>query len=183
MAKPGQVKVKTTYPDALAASHWLARYVRTDPQGTVLGGPPDIEMWRKRCFMLSALAGDLAIRANRHPSGGSFTLVTSRGFLIEFQDAYAPAKFATMLISAGFTTGSDRFAIAVDRALGARVGRPSLSRADRVKRLVDPVPCFAVSERQQKRLRRQERIEAQRLQEALSRKATVLTGHDVAKIS
>lgn len=183
MAKPGQVKVKTTYPDALAASRWLARHVRTSPQGTVLGGPPDMEAWRKRCLMLSALASDLAIRDQRHPSGGRFTLVMSRRLLSEFQKAYAPAQFAAMPISTGFTTGPERFAIAVDRALGAQVGRPSLSRADRAKRLVDPAPCFAVGERQQKRLRRQERIEAQRLKEALPGKATILTSRDVAKFS
>lgn len=184
MAKPGEVKVKTSYADALAASEWLVGYVQhASPRETVLTGPPDMGAWHTHHLMLSALASDLAIRADRHPSGGDFTLVKSRDLLIEFQKACTPAKFATMPIPVACTTGLDRFAIAVDRALGGRVGRPPLSRADRKKRLSNPTPCFAVGERQQKRLRRQERIEAQRLQDTLSRRATVLTGLDVAKFS
>lgn len=184
MAKSGDVKVQTSYADVFAASEWLVRYVqRASPRRTVLTGEPDMGAWHTHRLMLSALASDLAIRADRHPSGGDFTLVKSRALLLEFQKAYAPGKFAGAVTPAGLSTWSDRFASAVDRALGARTGRPSLSHIDRKKRLIDPAPCFAVGERQQKRLRRQERIEAQRLQDALSRKITVLTGLDVAKFS
>lgn len=176
MAKPGEVKINATPADVHAASRWLLSYIRSDPQGTVLTDPPAIDA-------LCALASDLAIRAQRRHSDDRFTIVLPRARFLEFQRAYGPAKLAPEGAWTDFSTGADRFASAVDKALSGKAGRPALSRCDRQRRLVNPAPCFAVGKRQQTRLRRQDRIEDQQPQLAAASNGTILGGYDVAKFS
>lgn len=173
MARRGRVKVDTTVSDVWAAVHWLCDHARSAPRGTVLTGEPDMAAWERERNVICRLAAEMSDRAARKRRSSRFLLVIERERLAEFQRAYAPAWLVRRASMSGLILPADRFAAAVDQALSGRAGRPTLSRQQRQVRLSG---SLSTCERHTKRLRRQDRIEAERHAKIISRRGTVLTG-------
>lgn len=126
-----------------------------------------MEAWRTQCRALAGLANLIEIKATRCRSG-NFVLVFERSVIREFQSAYAPTRSVHPHSRTLPASRADAFALAVDRALLGKVGRPWLTREDRGERLR---PEYGIDERHKRRLRKTDRIDAQRL---MAKKGTIL---------